>query len=112
VQDLSYLLERLNDDPFSRRYKQLNAAICELVEDFGLVGFLTLCIEDKESMLHLTRAIDKANGYIFGGLESGNESIFQTADRWDAWDRYSREVEEKYLGTTNPEFIGSIKEND
>ena len=59
-------------------------AICSLVEDFGLVGFETLAVEvsmllrftkpskyttfvmkDKESMLHLTRAIDKATGYVF-----------------------------------------------
>lgn len=97
VQDLSYLLERLDQDPFTKRYKKLSSALCELVEDFGLVGFLTLCIQDKESVLHAVRAIDKANGYIFGGLEQSNESIFATADRWDAWDRYTQEVAEKYL---------------
>jgi hypothetical protein len=119
VQDLSYLLDRLNQDPFTKRYKELNSAICDLVQDFGLVGFLTLCVEDKDSMLHLTRAIDKANGYIFGGLEEANETIFETADRWEAWDRYNRDVQEKYLKSTDPNFndgamdlVGSIQEHD
>jgi GPN-loop GTPase len=122
VQDLSYLLDRLNQDPFTKRYKELNSAICDLVQDFGLVGFLTLCVEDKESMLRLTRAVDKANGFVFGGLEEANDSIFQTADRWEAWDRYNRDVEEKYLNSTDPtnfdddliavkDVVGSIQEN-
>lgn len=40
-------------------------AIISLIEDFGLVGFETLAVEDKESMLNLTRVVDKATGYIF-----------------------------------------------
>jgi hypothetical protein len=40
-------------------------AIISLIEDFGLVGFETLAVEDKNSMLNLTRLIDKATGYIF-----------------------------------------------
>jgi len=40
-------------------------AICSLIEDFGLVGFETLAVEDKDSMLHLTRAVDRATGYVF-----------------------------------------------
>ncbi|KAF8270124.1 cytoplasmic protein [Lactarius quietus] len=49
----------------SPRYAALNMAICELIEDFGLVGFETLAVEDKHSMLNLTRAIDRATGYVF-----------------------------------------------
>ena len=52
-----------------------------LVEDYSLIGFETLAVEvryylgilpniytssqDKNSMLHLTRVIDKATGYVF-----------------------------------------------
>ena len=109
VQDLSYLLERLEMDPFSKRYIKLSEALCELVQDFGLVGFLTLCIEDKESVLQVAQAIDKANGYIYGGLEKGNESIFMTAERWNDWSRYAREVEEKYL--IKEDLLGEIEEH-
>jgi hypothetical protein len=82
VQDLSYLESALSSA--SPRYSALNMAICELIEDFGLVGFETLAVEvrcelslhdasstlnnpsqDKHSMLNLTRAIDRATGYVF-----------------------------------------------
>ncbi|CAG8770204.1 1760_t:CDS:2, partial [Acaulospora morrowiae] len=79
VQDLSYLLQHLDEDPFASRFKELNKALCDLVEDFSLVGFHTLCIEDKKSVLKLTQVIDRANGYAFGGLTHGNESIMMTA---------------------------------
>ena len=45
VQDLSYLLDQLNERPSSTRFKALNSAVCELVEDFGLVHFEPLYIE-------------------------------------------------------------------
>jgi len=63
VQDLSYLENALSTN--SPRYAALNMAICSLIEDFGLVGFETLAVEDKDSMIHLTRAIDRATGYVF-----------------------------------------------
>ncbi|KAI8093570.1 GPN-loop GTPase [Halteromyces radiatus] len=79
VMDLSYLLESLNEDAFGSKFKKLNAALCELVEDFALVGFYTLCVEDKTSMTKIQQVIDKAGGFIFGGLTEGNESIMLTA---------------------------------
>ena len=97
VQDLSYLLERLDDDPFSKRYKRLNAALCELVQEFGLVSFLTMSIEDRESVLCILKAIDKANGYVFGGLYKGNESIFELANRVDLFEHYQKNQQEKYF---------------
>ncbi|KZT66638.1 hypothetical protein DAEQUDRAFT_767860 [Daedalea quercina L-15889] len=63
VQDLSYLENALSAS--TPRYRALNMAICSLIEDYGLVGFETLAVEDKESMLHLTRVIDKATGCVF-----------------------------------------------
>ncbi len=45
VQDLSYLAETLDSDPRNAKFKKLNHVICDLVEDFGLVGFETLAVE-------------------------------------------------------------------
>lgn len=45
VQDLSYLLEHLNESPRTKRFRALNEAICELIDDFGLVSFETLAVE-------------------------------------------------------------------
>ncbi|GAA6060742.1 hypothetical protein JCM10212_003786 [Sporobolomyces blumeae] len=65
VQDLSYLLPLLNRDPRGAgRFAELNRIVCEVVEEFGLVSFETLAVEDKESMLSLTRVIDQALGYV------------------------------------------------
>lgn len=43
VQDLRYLESSLNTG--SSRYASLNMAICQLIEDFSLVGFETLAVE-------------------------------------------------------------------
>lgn len=43
VQDLSYLENALTSA--TPRFKELNMAICSLIEDFGLVGFETLAVE-------------------------------------------------------------------
>jgi GPN-loop GTPase len=47
VQDLSYLENALSSA--SPRYSALNMAICELIEDFGLVGFETLAVEVRRN---------------------------------------------------------------
>ena len=36
VLDLSFLLERINDDPFNRKFKKLNEAMCSIIEDYSL----------------------------------------------------------------------------
>ncbi|KAJ1936999.1 hypothetical protein EC988_008022 [Linderina pennispora] len=83
VMDLDYLLYHLNERETSGRFKSLNKAVCELIEDFNLVGFNTLCISDKHSVAALLKEIDKANGYIFGALTEGNENIMMAADSTD-----------------------------
>ncbi|KAJ7165950.1 hypothetical protein C8R46DRAFT_1096675 [Mycena filopes] len=63
VQDLSYLENALS--MATPRFAALNMAMISLIEDYSLVGFETLAVEDKNSMIHLTRAIDRATGYVF-----------------------------------------------
>jgi len=102
VQDLHYLLEQLNTDKQTSKYKKLNEALIDLIEDYNLVGFYTLCVEDKDSMINLVRVIDKANGYIYGGLEDANESIMLTAARVGGLGSLEdiKEVQERYLRNT------------
>ncbi|KIK61743.1 hypothetical protein GYMLUDRAFT_166102 [Collybiopsis luxurians FD-317 M1] len=64
VQDLSYLENALANST-SPRFQALNMAMISLIEDYGLVGFETLAVEDKSSMIHLMHAIDRATGYVF-----------------------------------------------
>ncbi|KDQ34150.1 hypothetical protein PLEOSDRAFT_1032903 [Pleurotus ostreatus PC15] len=116
VQDLSYLENALS--AASPRYAALNMAITSLIEDYGLVGFETLAVEDKASMLHLSRVVDRATGYVFEAEEVGGTprdaranayGLFASAagpiggvrsdvrdvqERWvdarEAWDAYER----------------------
>ena len=84
VQDLSYLLPHLiyeNSRMRHEKFQGLNNAVVELVEDFGLVSFETLAVEDKKSMMTLLQAIDRAGGYAFGGAEGANDTVWQVAMR-------------------------------
>ncbi|GAA5872801.1 hypothetical protein JCM16303_006837 [Sporobolomyces ruberrimus] len=63
VQDLEHLLPLLSQDPRMSKFGELNEKIVEVVEEFGLVSFETLAVEDKESMLSLVSIIDQALGY-------------------------------------------------
>ncbi|KAE8748434.1 hypothetical protein FOCC_FOCC004866 [Frankliniella occidentalis] len=66
VLDLQYLLEALDEDPFSKKYRKLNAALVSLVEDFSLVTFLPLNSKDQKSLLKVRSAVDKASGWVYG----------------------------------------------
>lgn len=54
---------------FGRRYRRLNEALCELIEDFSLVNFQTLNIQDAEAVQRVLAVVDKANGYLLGAEE-------------------------------------------
>lgn len=120
VQDLTYLLPHLereqssgipgpggaaaaldddskDDDPPASKYSALNKAIVELVQDFALVGFETLAVEDKRSMMALLRAVDRAGGYAFGGVQGANDTVWQLAMRQDAVTMDARDVQERWL---------------
>ncbi|KAI8142485.1 GPN-loop GTPase [Fennellomyces sp. T-0311] len=96
VMDLSYLLDSLNEDAFGSKFKKLNAALIELIEDFSLVGFYTLCVEDKDSMTKLQQVIDKAGGFVFGGLTEGNQSIMLSAMK-SGYHEDVRDVQERWM---------------
>ncbi|KAI8644529.1 hypothetical protein BD408DRAFT_474882 [Parasitella parasitica] len=103
VMDLSYLLDSLNEDPFGSKYKKLNEALCDLIQDFSLVGFYTLCVEDKDSMTRLQQVIDKAGGFVFGGLTEGNESIMLTAMKAGYHEDVS-DVQERWMEKDEDDF--------
>ena len=134
VHDLSYLLPHLKSENSVMRHPKfegLNNAVVELVEDFGLVGFETLAVEDKRSMMTLLQAIDRAGGYAFGGAEGANDTVWQVAmregmqgmtigdvqERWidrkeeiDELER--REREEEAMAGQNPAGIDDIEATD
>lgn len=100
VQDLSFLLPHLEAES-SRlshsKFGALNTAIIDLVEEFGLVAFETLAVEDKKSMMNLLTAIDRASGYAFGPAEGANDTIWQVAMREGMGSMDVRDVQERWL---------------
>lgn len=79
------------------KFEGLNTAIVELVESFGLVGFETLAVEDKRSMMHLLQVIDRAGGYAFGGAEGANDTVWQVAMREGVTTMDVKDVQERWL---------------
>lgn len=69
VLDLSYLIDRLPTSEHLSRYTKLNECLVDVVERYGLVSFMPLHVEDKESMLSILKMADKANGYMYGSGE-------------------------------------------
>ncbi|EWM22157.1 gpn-loop gtpase 2 [Nannochloropsis gaditana] len=54
---------------FARRYRKLNEALCELIEDFSLVAFHPLNIQDADCIERVLAVVDKCNGYLLGAEE-------------------------------------------
>ena len=100
VQDLSYILPHLaSENPVMRhpKFDGLNNAVVELIEDFGLVGYETLAVEDKRSMMTLLQAIDRAGGYAFGGAEGANDTVWQVAMREGLQGMTIGDVQERWI---------------
>ena len=100
VQDLSYLLPQMEvESPMFAKgnFSALNQAIVDLVEDFGLVGFETLAVEDKKSMMSLLQTIDRAGGYAFGSAEGANDTVWQVAVREGMGKMDVRDVQERWI---------------
>lgn len=105
VLDLSYLLDHLASDPFFRHYKRLNEKLVEIVEDYSLVSFIPLNIQDKERMKQVLQAVDKANGYCYGDSEKRNlEVMMSAAVGADFQFTSALAVQEKYI-TTNEKSV-------
>lgn len=84
ARDLDRLLpvvEKEFPGQLASKYAKLTEAIAQVVEDFGLVEFEVLAVEDKRSMISLLQVIDKANGYLFGTTEIGGDTIWAEATR-------------------------------
>ncbi|XP_062322540.1 GPN-loop GTPase 2 [Osmerus eperlanus] len=79
VLDLTYLVDHLAADPFFKKFHHLNEKLAEVIQDYGLVSFVPLSVQDRESMTRVLRTVDKANGYCFGDLEERNLQVMMSA---------------------------------
>lgn len=100
VMDLHYLLDHLAADPFFKKFHRLNTKLAEVVQDYGLVSFLPLSVQDKDSMSRVLRTVDKANGCCFGDLEDRNmQAMMSAAVGTDFQFSSTLGVQERYVET-------------
>jgi len=104
--------ERTRSSHFSRKYRKLHHELCDVVEDFSLLSFLPLSIQDAESVGRVVARVDKCNGFVFlqendnaGDGNNSNSSnnmqnMFSSAIVADSeWGTgVLADVQEKYLG--------------
>ncbi|KDO41549.1 hypothetical protein CISIN_1g043093mg, partial [Citrus sinensis] len=67
---------------------KLTKELCDVIEDYSLVNFSTLDIQDKESVAKLVKLIDKSNGYIFAGMDASAVEFSKIAVRDVDWDYF------------------------
>ncbi|KOB72829.1 GPN-loop GTPase 2 [Operophtera brumata] len=65
VLDLNYLLDCLDTDKFTNKYKKLNGAFVSIIEDYSLVTFQLVDMYTEKSLITVKSLIDKTNGYVF-----------------------------------------------
>lgn len=81
------------------KFSALNRAIVDLVEEYALVSFELLCVEDRDSMAQLLQSIDRASGYAYSAGRDGgvrSEDVWRMAVREPAR-MEARDVEERWV---------------
>lgn len=100
VDDLTYLTPHLEaESPAlrSNKFGRLNEAVANMIDSYGLVRYEVLAVENKKSMMHLLRVIDRAGGYIFGGAEGANDTVWAVAMRNEASMLDVQDVQERWI---------------
>jgi GPN-loop GTPase len=100
VQDLSYLTPYLEEESpalRSEKFSRLNEAVANMIESYSLVRFEVLAVENKKSMMHLLRVIDRAGGYIFGSAEGANDTVWQVAMRNESSMLDVQDIQERWI---------------
>lgn len=127
VLDLRYLLDRLDNPtdlevedkasldfdlgarqapkPLAEKFRRMNEALIDVVEDFSLVNFHLLQIEDAECLQKLVLVIDKANGFVFTSVDWNTAVVKDYAFGTEA-----SEVQDKYVDNVEEDAHALKKE--
>lgn len=111
-QDLALLQTQVKQESNSvlgERYVDLTQAIADLVENFGLVSYEVLAMENKRSMISLLSVVDRANGYVYGTSELSADGIWSEASRNGALEQI--DVHERWI-THKAEYDKAESETD
>lgn len=60
---------------------KITESMIDIIEDYKLVDFEVLCVEDTRSMINLVKRCDKSNGYAFGENELAGDTTWIQATR-------------------------------
>lgn len=107
VDDLSQLMRTVEATrhPLSIKFREFNALMADLIEDFGLVSFEPLDIQDRECALKVLGRCDQANGHMMNAEKVNDPSdpvsglrIFETGmrDSAEPMEEYLERYEERY----------------
>ena len=98
VQDLSFMVRSMVNGPFSKRFRKLSDGLCSLVEDYGIIKFCPLAVEDKDSLLNILNQCDKANGYVFVSSDAlGSQLQMTSAVEKNDLDHLIHKMQERHL---------------
>jgi len=118
--------EKTRSTGFHRRHQKLHKQLCEVIDDFSLLCYIPLNINDAESVGRVVAKIDKCNGYVFlsSALDGHNNDaqkqkadvhdMFQCAMQADSQGKFEQvaDVQEKYIyRETIPELHGDEVED-
>lgn len=67
--DYQRIRQRVRQSAFYRKHQKLHTVLAEVVEDFGLLSYIPLDIQNAESVARVLANIDKCNGYVFTGIQ-------------------------------------------
>lgn len=105
VMDLDYLLDFLSDSPIMKKYLKLNKAIADVVSDYSLVSFTPMSVENQSTLLNVKKAVDKANGYVYGSGEERNIQRLLSCAVGAEW-------EHDRIGAARDEFMENAEDEE
>mmetsp|Transcript_7191 Transcript_7191/g.22337 ORF Transcript_7191/g.22337 Transcript_7191/m.22337 type:complete len:317 (+) Transcript_7191:3-953(+) len=114
VQDLSHLLRTLqtNDHPLSVKFRDFNKLLAELIEDYGLVSFEPLDIQDKECALRVLARCDTANGHVMNAEKIEDPSDPVSGIRLFHTGMHADEPMEDYLERYEERYQARLEEGE
>lgn len=91
------------------KFSKATFDLCSLMEDYSIVSFAPLAVEDVESMAYVIKLTDKANGYAYSGFRKSNTSLLDNIsvvdveDPVDIWTRIQERARAR--GRQPPEAV-------
>ncbi|XP_054167182.1 GPN-loop GTPase 2-like [Oppia nitens] len=69
VLDLNYLVDKISDDPFLAKFKKLTKGLAGIIEDYSLISFIPLDVNNAKTVLNVLKGCDRANGFYLSDLD-------------------------------------------